>query len=253
MSSFVLTDEVREKIQQWHIARIGGNKIIEQLKLEYPLAFSGIPFRTAYELDQLIFGEGAGGGCLSSVYGIDVPEPGEIYIRDTLDMEEIYRIPQYHSGYFTFQKEVILRSDMVKWILAHNLILTPADFCQRFMDMFFNETFPPWHLHFNVLRVLDIMTLGKSYTYSRADYPGAVGEWHYRRGNASSEPIFYHVTEAGTMTCSVEFLSATDVSNWRAPHWHAFLCAELGEAYDPSDSVTRVISALDTIASTNKA
>lgn len=264
---FALTEEVREKIQTWRDARMTGDEIVTMLKHAYPSAFSGdTDFATKHELDQLVFSrvvlcrrDGApshhydamriptGGGYLRAAY--NYPERNGIYIHDAEHGTEVYRCT--NSGYFTFDKEVILQPEMVTWARAHYHILDPVDFRQRFMQMFF----PSGRADFDALRWVDIIAGGEGYDYSRATYPGTVGEWQYRRAdeeNEDSEPIFYRVTAAGAMTCSVELLPVGDARSWRAPLWYAYLRAECG-AFEPSDDLQRVIADLDACASARAA
>ena len=233
---FVLTEEVREKIEQWRADNMTGDEIVTMLKLAYPSAFSGITFATAYELDQLIFGEGAGGGYIRAEY--NYPMPGGIYTRDTDHGMEVYRCVFASCGYFTFDKDVILQPEMVAWVRDRPLtyLADLEGFRQSFMQTFF----PSGRVDSDALRWVDIIARGVGYDYPRAVYPGDVGSWQYRR--ADDEPFFYRVTSAGAMTCSVEFLSAGNVRNWGADLWYAYLRAESPDAGEPSSAIQSAIA-----------
>ena len=195
---FALTEEVCEQIQQWLADYMTGDEIVTMLKHAYPAAFSGtgIEFGTAHQLDQLIFGVGAGGGYWREAY--DYPQPDGIYIHDTDHGTEVYRCTSH--GYFTFDKEVLLSMEMVAWVRAHHDTPDREGFCTRFLERFF----PDGLVDFDALRWVDILTLGAGYDYSRAAHPGALGELQYRHADEYSESFFYRVTAAGYMTCTVE-------------------------------------------------
>jgi hypothetical protein len=210
------------------------------LKLAYPSAFSHISFDTALALDRLVFGEGAGGGWLRASH--NYPKPGEIYTNITDHGMEVYRIPRDRCGYFTFDKDVILQPEMVAWVRDRPLTYLDLEgFRQSFMQTFF----PSGRVNFEVLRWVDIIARGVGYDCSRADYPGDVGSWQYRRADAddeNSKPIFYLVTATAAMTCSVEFLSAGNVRNWDADLWYAYLRAESPDAGEPSSAIQSAIA-----------
>ena len=240
-SVFALTEEVREKIEQWHADGMTGDNIVNLLKLAYPAAFSGINFGTARELDQLIFGEGAGGGYWRAAYGY--PQPDGIYPRETAHGTEVYRCVRVSCGYFTFDKEVILQPEMVAWVRDRPLTYFAVDFRQSFMQTFF----PSGRVDFDVLRWVDIIARGVGYDYSRAAYPGDVNVWQYRLADAddeNSKPIFYRVTATAAMTCSVEFLPVGNWCNWRAELWYAYLRTVCPDAGEPSPVVQGLIAAL---------
>ena len=238
----VLTEEVREKILQWHADGMTGDNIaiLNLLKLAYPAAFSRAVGKSMRKLDQLIFGEGAGGGYIRAAYGY--PQPGGIYTLETDHGTEVYRCVRVSCGYFTFDKDVILQPEMVAWVRDRPLTYLDLEgFRQSFMQTFF----PSGRVNFEVLRWVDIIARGVGYDCSRADYPGDVGSWQYRRADAddeNSKPIFYLVTATAAMTCSVEFLSAGNVRNWDADLWYAYLRAESPDAGEPSSAIQSAIA-----------
>ena len=238
MSDIWTLTEVRENTEQWRGAGMTADEILEELLRKFPSAFTQyISFDTAYELDKLVFG--TGGDYKRSAY--NYPKPGGIYIHDTDRGTEVYMCTS--CRYFTFDKEVLLSPEMVAWVRENHRILDPVDFRQRFMQMFFSST----RAKFEVLHMVDNLIHDVCYSYSRAAYPSALGEWQYIRADRydiRSKPSFYRVTAAGTMTCSVEFISAGDTRTWRAELWYAYLRAECG-AFEPSDSVQRVITAFE--------